>query len=447
MNRISDIEIVNRLGLAVRDAGGRAFFVGGFVRDGLLGRDNKDIDIEVHGLEADALYSILEGIGVPLSFGKSFGVYSLAGTNIDIALPRRESAVGCGHRDFEIECCPNIGTLEAARRRDFTINALMQDVLSGEIIDHFGGQSDLEKGVIRHVDVDHFAEDPLRVLRAARFAAVLGFEICETTAEICRGVDISSLSRERVEQELKRALLKSGKPSIFFESMRAMNQLDFWFPELKSLIGLEQNPKFHPEGDVWVHTMESIDRAATYRTEVSDAYSFMLLVLTHDLGKLLTQEIIDGDIHFYNHEHRLEVAEVLLKRLVGEKAVIRYVLQMIPRHMKPNTTADVGASMKTTNRMYDEAVCADDLMYMAMSDSRRCNREFLESRLQSFKELMEKPYVRGEDLIEAGLEPDRLFSEILAHAHKLRLAGVEKESALKQTLGFARQLYRKNRNN
>ena len=196
-----------KIAKSVKDAGGRTFYVGGFVRDKLLGIENKDVDIEVHGIEPDTLYSILESIGEPLSFGKSFGVYALKGEDLDIAMPRRERATGRGHRDFEIEVDPFIGTYAAAKRRDFTINALMEDVLTCEIIDHFGGREDLSRGVIRHIDDASFIEDPLRVLRAAQFAARFGFAVDPSTIELCRGIDLSALSRERVEEELRTALL------------------------------------------------------------------------------------------------------------------------------------------------------------------------------------------------------------------------------------------------
>jgi tRNA nucleotidyltransferase (CCA-adding enzyme) len=170
----------------VSRAGGRTFYVGGFVRDRILGIDNKDVDIEVHGIAPEELFTILEKVGEPLAYGKSFGVFALKGEDIDIAMPRRERAVGKGHRDFEIDVDPFIGTEQAARRRDFTMNALMEDVLTGEIIDHFGGQQDLKDGIIRHIDPVTFVEDPLRVLRGAQFAARFKFAIADETAELCR---------------------------------------------------------------------------------------------------------------------------------------------------------------------------------------------------------------------------------------------------------------------
>ena len=436
----------------VKEAGGRTFYVGGYVRDHLLGVENKDVDIEVHGIVPDALFEILKRVGEPLSFGKSFGVYGLKGEDIDIAMPRRERATGSGHKDFEIDVDPFIGTHEAARRRDFTINSLMEDVLSGEIIDHFGGCSDLEAGVIRHIDPETFVEDPLRVLRGAQFAARFDFSISPDTTELCRSIDLSALSAERVEEELKKALLKADRPSVFFESLREMDQLDVWFPELKQTIGLEQDPVFHPEGDVWTHTMEVIDRAAAFRDRVSEPYRFMLLALTHDLGKIVTTEMKNGRIHAYEHETKgMPLVESFIGRLTGEKAVVDYVRNMVPLHMRPNVAAFSKPVLKSTNRMFYAAAAPEDLIWFAEADKPVMSgafefsgdRQFLLDRLKAYEETMAKPYVMGRDLIEAGLEPADDFTEILAFAHKLRLAGIEKDSALKQALTYAHKLRKK----
>ena len=433
----------------VERAGGRVYYVGGFVRDRILGIENKDVDIEVHGISPEELYSILEKIGEPLVYGRSFGVFALRGEDIDIAMPRRERAVGKGHRDFEIDVDPFIGTREAARRRDFTINAMMEDVLTGEIIDHFGGRQDLEDGVLRHIDPVTFVEDPLRVLRGAQFAARFGFEIAPDTVELCRSIDLSTLSKERIEEELRKALLKAEKPSIFFEEMREMDQLEVWFPELAETIDLEQDPVFHPEGDVWTHTMEVIDRAAAFRDRISEPFRFMLLALTHDLGKIVTTEEKNGRIHAYEHEtKRLPLVESFVRRIINENDVIDYVLNMVPLHMKPNVSAYSKPALKSTNRMFDQAEAPEDLIWFAAADrpvfagedSFSGDTGFLLERLAAYDEIMARPYVMGRDLIAAGLEPGEDFSEILEYAHKLRLAGIEKDSALKQTLAYAGKL-------
>lgn len=432
----------------VSERGGRTFYVGGFVRDKILGIENKDMDIEVHGIKPEVLCEILSEVGEPMSYGSSFGVYSLKGYDIDIAMPRKEHATGKGHRDFEVFVDPFIGTAEAARRRDFTMNAVMEDVLTGELVDPFGGKQDLENGIIRHIDSDTFVEDPLRVLRGAQFASRFGFNIADDTSDLFRSMDLSALSRERVEDELKKALLKGKKPSVFFEVLRSADGLDVWFPEVKALIGIEQDPKFHPEGDVWTHTMEVLDRAARYRYKTKNPYAFMLLALTHDFGKAVTTEVVNGRIHAYDHETEgLPAIETFLRRITNESEVISYVLNMVPLHMKPNVVAASKSAVKVTNRMFDRAAAPEDLIYFAMSDKPVMSGdnpftgdpEFLFERYELYEEMMSRPYVTGNDLIEKGLEPGEYFSDVLAYAHKLRLAGTEKESALKQTLAYARK--------
>ena len=432
----------------VSERGGRTFYVGGFVRDKILGIENKDMDIEVHGIQPAVLREILSEVGEPLSYGSSFGVYSLKGYDIDIAMPRKEHATGKGHRDFEVFVDPFIGTAEAARRRDFTMNAVMEDVLTGELVDPFGGKQDLENGIIRHIDPETFVEDPLRVLRGAQFASRFGFNIADDTSDLFRSMDLSALSRERVEDELKKALLKGKEPSVFFEVLRSADGLDVWFPEVKALIGIEQDPKFHPEGDVWTHTMEVLDRAARYRYKTKNPYAFMLLALTHDFGKAVTTEVVNGRIHAYDHETEgLPAIETFLRRITNESEVISYVLNMVPLHMKPNVVAASKSAVKVTNRMFDRAAAPEDLIYFAMSDKPVMSGdnpftgdpEFLFERYELYEEMMSRPYVTGNDLIEKGLEPGEYFSDVLAYAHKLRLAGTEKESALKQTLAYARK--------
>ena len=323
----------------------------------------------------------------------------------------------------------------------------MEDVLTGEIIDHFGGLEDL-KGTIRHIDDRSFGEDPLRVLRAAQFAARFRFTIAPETIEICRTMDLSALSHERVEGEMKKALLRSDQPSVFFESLSRMDQLDVWFPELKAMQSVEQDPVFHPEGDVWVHTMEVIDRAVAYRDKVSDPYGFMLLALVHDMGKIVTTEVVKGRIHAYEHEIKgLPLAEDFLRRLTGERAVIGYVMNMLPLHMRPNIAAYSKPSMKSTNRMFDAAAAPEDLIWFAQADHPLYageehftgDNEFLFERLESYRRTMAEPHVMGRDLIAAGLDPGEYFTELLEYAHKLRLAGIDKETALKQVLAYARK--------
>ena len=445
---ISDIEMAERLARAVAEKGGCAYFVGGYVRDAVMGESGKDIDIEVHGIEIDELRGILDSLGERMEIGASFGVFGLHGYSIDIAMPRKETCRGRGHRDFDIYVDPHIGTLGAAKRRDFTVNAMMMKVLSGEIIDHYCGREDLARRLIRHVDDDSFAEDPLRVLRGAQFAARFEFDIAEETLCLCRGMDITTLPRERIMGELEKALLKASKPSIFFEQMRKIGQLDYWFPELKALIGVEQNPKYHSEGDVWVHTMMVLDQAAGLKQYSANPLGFMLSALCHDYGKSIATEVINGEIHAYAHETKgLPLVKAFMNRLTGEVGLTKYVLNMAELHMKPNMMAAQGVSVKSTNRLFDSAIDPEGLLCLAISDglgkiSPRpyvSHNDFFRERLAIYKEYMSRPHVMGADLIAAGLKPDKSFSDYLSYAHKLRLAGVEKADALKQTLSYARK--------
>lgn len=498
----SEQKLITALAEKIAELGGRAYYVGGYVRDRVMELPVKDVDIEVHGIAAAVLESALGELGKPLSFGSSFGVYSLAGHDIDIALPRAERPTGAGHRDFEIQIDPFIGIGEAARRRDFTMNALMQDVLTGEIADPYGGVDDIRNRIIRHIDDRKFGEDPLRALRAAQFAARFGFRIAPSTIAICRALDLTHLSSERVELEMKKALLESRQPSRFFESIREMDQLGFWFRELQQLIGLEQNPAFHPEGDVWTHTMQVLDRASRFRSYASDPYAFMLLALTHDFGKITTTEFVNGAIHAYGHELQgAEIAERFLDRICHYKYVKKYIRNMIPNHMRPNKLAEVRSAVKKTNRMFDDAAAPADLIYFAICDKPRLPHlsdadqtdgegrqvtlsaelmqqisetditghagnisegnlagesenenpekkreqeriDFLFERLELYSDMMAKPHVTGKDLIAAGIRPGEDFGQLLDYAHKLRLAGIPKENALKRTLAYARKQQR-----
>jgi tRNA nucleotidyltransferase (CCA-adding enzyme) len=325
---------------------------------------------------------------------------------------------------------------------------MMQDVLSGEIIDHFGGRADLEARVIRHVSDESFAEDPLRVLRAAQFAARFEFSIAEETVTLCKNMDISTLPRERILGEVEKALLKAKRPSLFFEWMRKMDQLSVWFPELQALIGIEQNPKYHAEGDVWVHTMMMLDVAAGYKQYSANPLGFMLSAVAHDFGKATCTHVVNGEIHAYEHEIAgIPLARDFIQRITGERALIKYLLNMVEHHMKPNVLASVGASVKSTNKLFDAAIDPEGLICLAIADGlgkispRKylSYNDFFRERIATYREYMSRPYVTGADLIAAGLKPDEAFSDYLSYAHKLRLAGIEKDSALRQTLAYARK--------
>ena len=249
-----DIEMAKKIASIVKkEVNADTYFVGGFVRDKFLGKENKDVDIEIHGITPEKLEEVLSRLGKLDLVGRSFSVWKLHGYDLDISIPRRERAIGLGHRDFEVISDGFMGIEEACKRRDLTINAMMLRVLDDVLVDPFNGKQDLEAGIIRHVDEKTFVEDPLRVLRVAQFSARLQFSVAPETVMLCSKMDLTQLPKERIWGELQKALLKSSKPSIFFEVLDSMNQLDFWFPEVKSLQNVEQNLQYHPEGNVWNH--------------------------------------------------------------------------------------------------------------------------------------------------------------------------------------------------
>ncbi len=443
-----NILMAKKIAEKVAAEGGRTFYVGGLVRDHILGRDNKDVDIEIHGITPEKLSAILESLGEVTKTGMSFGVFGLKKYEIDIAMPRKEKAVGRGHRDFEIDVDPFIGYEKAALRRDFTMNAMMEDVLTGEVLDFFGGREDMKNHLIRHVNDVTYQEDALRVLRAAQFAARFQFEIAMETRELSRKMSLKDLASERIFGELNKALMKAKAPSIFFEEMRKMGQLSLWFPEAEALIGVPQSPVHHPEGDVWTHTMMVLDEAAKLRSDAVYPEGFMMSALVHDFGKAVSTVVENGKISAIGHEKTgIELAQWFLRRISNENKLERYVLNMVELHMKPNMMADAGAGRKSTSRMFDHSVCPEDLLLLAKADhfgkgnadDYSATENFLQDRFTHYQELMSRPFVQGRDLVEAGIKPGADFSEALAYAHKMRLAGVPKPEALSQTLAYIRK--------
>lgn len=448
-NENRDRLLAREIALRVNARGGRAMFVGGIVRDSLMGIESKDIDIEVYGLQPAELKALLAETGEVLEKGASFGVFGLAHTNLDIAMPRREHCVGMGHKDFEVSVDPFMSTENASMRRDFTINAMMRDVLIGELTDHWGGQRDLEAGIIRHVSEKTFPEDPLRVFRGAQFAARLNAEIAPETIELCRRMDVSRLAKERVFDEMEKALIKADKPSVFFRLLRRIGHLKEFFPELEACIGVEQNPKYHPEGDVFEHTMLVIDCAAALRDRAEWPMGFMVSALFHDLGKVVATEVQeDGRITSYGHEVQgLEIVETQMRRLTNHAKLIEYVKNQMWLHMRPNTLAQCRSKKKKTRQLFDMSVCPRDLILLSRADAsgkldepyRESNEVFLMERLEDYCKVMQRPMVTGQDLIAAGLKPGPEFSGWLERAKQLHFSGLDKKHALSQVLAEARR--------
>ena len=431
-----DLEMARRIAGTAAERGGRVYFVGGFVRDGVMGRESKDVDIEIHGMTADAVRAMLGEIGPWKEMGASFGVFGLRGYTLDIALPRRGGGKG---EDADID--PFMGEREAARRRDFTMNAMMRDVMTGETLDFFGGREDIRNGIIRHVDEETFRRDPLRAMRAAQFAARFDFAIEPETAALCGMLDLRGPAKERVMGEMEKALMQSEKPSRFFETLRAMGQLEPWMREVAALQGVRQRADYHPEGDAWTHTMRVVDEAAKLRDGAEQPLGLMLTALLHDVGKAEAMPEKDGVVHAYGHEIKgVPLAKAFLGRLTREKALVRYVTNMVELHMKPNLYAAQNSRQRAWNALFDGSVCPRDLMLLAKADHLgRANaapyeetERKIRERFAAFEATMKRPYVTGADLLARGVAEGEEMGRMLEEAHRLRLAGVGKEETLRQ---------------
>jgi len=324
----------------VRDAGGRALIVGGWVRDRLLGRPSKDVDLEVYGIPVPRLRELLSAFGTVNTVGETFTVYKVA--DLDVSVPRRESKSGRGHRGFEVTGDPDLPIEEAARRRDFTINAIAWDPLTDEYVDPCHGRRDLEARVLRAVDPLTFGDDSLRVLRAVQFAARFEFSLEPGTRDICRSLALDDLPSERIWGEIEKLLLQAARPSLGFDLALDLRVIDRLFPEVKALVGCAQEPAWHPEGDVWVHTLLVVDEA---RTRIADLerpqqIAVMLGAVCHDLGKPRTSAFLDGRIRSIDHEQAgVAPATAVLDRLnihtVQGYDVRRQVLGIVAHHLKP----------------------------------------------------------------------------------------------------------------
>ncbi|HEV3214844.1 MAG TPA: HD domain-containing protein [Vicinamibacterales bacterium] len=423
---------------AVRAHGGRALVTGGWVRDRLLGHESKDMDVEVFGIPAAELPTLLSTFGRVEPVGQSFPVYKLG--TIDIGLPRRESKAGRGHKGFIVEGDPSMSIEEAARRRDFTINAISWDPLSDEYIDPVHGRDDLRRRVLRVVDRDTFGDDSLRVLRALQFAARFELTLAEETRALCRSIPLDDLPPERVWGEIEKLLLLAARPSIGFQLALELGVVDRLFPELKALVGCEQEPEWHPEGDVWVHTLMVIDeaRARVDDLDRADRITVMLAAVTHDFGKPRTTALIDGRIRSLNHEEEgVEPAAAFLDRLnihsIDGKDVRRQVLGLTAQHLKPGMLFKVRHELTDgAFRRLAQKVDLELLARVAKADCMGRTGSFDCSAMDWFlahaRELgvdrsPPKPLLLGRHLLELGMPPGPKMGELLKQAYEKQLDG------------------------
>jgi tRNA nucleotidyltransferase (CCA-adding enzyme) len=437
-------EKILRLARAVGEAGGRALLVGGCVRDRLLGRAVKDWDVEVYGVEPARLRELLARFGRVNVVGEAFTVYKL-GLDLDVSLPRRERKTGRGHRAFYIEGDPHMSFEAAARRRDFTVNAVLEDPLGGEIIDPHHGLEDIEAKLLRAVSPDTFVEDSLRVLRAAQFAARFGFEVEERTVELCRSIDLTDLPAERVWGELEKILLAAARPSVGLEWLDRLGVTPQLFPELDALKGVGQEKEWHPEGDVFVHTLLTCDRA---RELVEDLdyprqLAVMLAALCHDFGKPSTTEFVEGRTRSRGHDEAgvgptLAFLDRLKMFTLDGYDVRAQTVALVREHLKPGEfyrkreEVTEGAFRRLARR------CELELLYrVAKADSLGRNAPWVprekwfgseaqEWFIERARELsLEKgpppALLLGRHLLEMGLKPSPLVGKIQRAVYELQL--------------------------
>jgi len=445
--------LVSTLARAVSDAGGRALVVGGWVRDRLLGRACKDLDVEVFGVPADRLKTLLESLGRVDTVGESFTVYKLE--NIDVSLPRRESKTGRGHKGFTVEGDPSLSFREAARRRDFTVNAISQDPLTGEIIDPFDGRADLDRRLLRAVDPVTFVEDSLRVLRAIQFAARFELTVDDDTKRLCRDLPLDDLPSERIWGEFEKLLLQAERPSLGFSLALDLGVVDRLLPEMKSLMGCPQEHEWHPEGDVWIHTLMVIDQARARIDGLSrgPAAAMMLGAMCHDLGKPATTALIDGRIRSMGHEERgVEPATALLDRFNIQSMdgydVRQAVLGLVAHHLKPS--AFFKAATPVSDGAFRRLAMKVDLELLARFAKADCHGRggdfdcsamdwFLDrARHLGVEHAAPKPIVLGRHLLELGVSPGPRMGQLLKQIYEQQLDGTVR--TLEDGIRLAREL-------
>jgi len=466
---------------AVRDAGGRAMLVGGSVRDLLLNLESKDFDLEVYGLSPARLREVLESVAPVNTVGEQFAVYKLAFSRpgavatasesaassdfdhpvapvsdsgiqsssarpapnrieIDVSIPRRESKSGPGHRGFLITGDPSMTFQEAARRRDFTVNAILFDPLSSETIDPTGGVGDLNRKLLRAVAADTFVEDSLRVLRAMQLAARFEMSIELDTVELCRSIDLSDLPRERVWGEFEKLLLHSRRPSIGLQAALDLGILDKLFPAIRALVGCPQYPLIHGAGDVFTHTKLALDQAANLTESLPKPQraAVMLGVLLHDLGKPTMTIDRMGKPGDSAHDEAgvlpaTEVLDALGIHTMDGYHLRSQVLALVREHLRPGQLYELGASAPDgAFRRLARSVDLGLLYLVAKADAlgggHVATAVAAEWFIHRAREIGVEhgpppPLLLGRHLIEAGVEPGRRMGEILREVYELQLDG------------------------
>ena len=411
------------------DAGYVAYFAGGCVRDALLGNEAKDFDIATSATPAEVL-GVFPNAD---SIGAHFGVMlvKVDGVHFEVATFRTDGSYKDGRRPESVEySCPE----EDAKRRDFTVNGLYEDPQSGEVIDFVGGRGDLVAGVLRAIGSAEarFQEDALRLMRAVRFATTLGFEIEEETWEaICENAHLlEMISIERVQAEFSRIIVSPNRRRGL-ELLVDSGLIEYFLPEVLDLIGCEQPPQFHPEGDVYKHTCIMLEMLGGEEVELSLALS----VLLHDIGKPVTYSYdeVDERIRFNGHESvGANMSEVILRRMKYSNDMIEDVRVMVANHMKFMHVKDMRVSKLKRFMSRDTFEHEMELHRVdcASSNGITENYDFVKEKRVEFanEPLIPEPLVKGKDLMAMGLKPGPKFKEILTAVQTEQLEGRLRES-------------------
>jgi len=431
-------EVILKACHALSMAGGRPFLVGGCVRDLLLGGHPKDWDIELYGLDLAAAEVALSPLGQPRMVGKSFGVIKLksGGHELDIALPRTETKTGPGHRGFAVTSDPALSPETASARRDFTINAIMMDPESDTILDFHGGRKDLAARRLRHVS-PAFAEDPLRVLRGMQFAARFDLTMEQETAHLCETLlgEAATLAPARIWGEWRK-WLHAPFPSRGLAVLEASGWLTL-YPELAALKGCIQDPRWHPEGDVWTHTGLVVDMAARvakrHRWRGRRREQLLLAALCHDLGKPeRTVHATDGSIRSSGHAGSgVPLAEAMLARIHAPAHLTSHVLPLVAEHLshmhgQPTARAvrRLSVRLEPADIVLWEALVEADASGRPPLPPSRPAQPWLDMAV-ALKASRNRPapLVTGHMLMAFGIKPGREMGEMLRHAYEAQLDG------------------------
>ena len=419
---------------AAHDLGGRALLVGGYVRDELLGLAPKDADVEVYGLEATALREMLRRFGKVDCVGESFRVYKLTWRErgerfeLDVSLPRRDRKVGAGHKGFEVEGDPHASVEDAARRRDFTVNAMMRDPLTGELLDPFGGQSDLQSRTLRMVDPQHFGEDSLRVLRAMQFAARFGMTIEPETVALCRTIDLLDLPKERIWVEWEKLLLKADVPSLGVQAARDLNVLKQLFPFFDAEFDNEKSESWQDRLFAGLDRAAREKRALAYEKQV--ALMIAVIEAQLDLAPSLGY-FVDalGLKTLGGYDVRAQVAA-----LANEAGTIAHFWE----HRHAGHISD-GAYRRVALR------CDPQLLYLlSRAGGHDEAAEDFRARMQKLGvwDAPPSPILMGRHLLEMGLKPGKQIGAITRAVFEAQLDGTI--ATLEEAQAQARRLIEEN---